>query len=212
MTTPSIDPPAGMPPDSAPASQRTRPSLPPGLRLDYLLLWMVALSSLLLNVLILRQLTLAWGITRQAVNDALVVVQGFQGERFSYTVRVEDTIRINTALPVRATIPVVVEDTLPINTVVTVPFNTPLGSFPINVPIVATVPVSLETTIPLDQSFPVDVSVPIALEVPVEIAISETPLAGTLDEIESSLLALSKRLEAPLPGLPGTQPEPPDAE
>ncbi|GAB4474191.1 MAG: hypothetical protein Kow00124_13900 [Anaerolineae bacterium] len=207
MTSPSIEP------DKRPGTVRRRvPGTLPGLRLDYLLLWVVALSSLLLNVLILRQLTLAWGITRQAVNDALVVVQGFEGERFSYTVKVEDTIRINTTLPVQATIPVVVEDTLPINTVVTVPFSTPLGSFPINVPIVATVPVSLETTIPLDQSFPVDVSVPIALEVPVEIAISETPLASTLDEIERSLLALSKRLETPLPGLPGTQPETPDAQ
>lgn len=171
-----------------------RAKLPPG----YIFLWVISLASLLFNFLLIRELLEVRSAAGQAIADAAVIIEGFGGETFTYTFKLEDTLNIQTEIPVDETIPVVIDETLPISTVVNVPINTPLGSTSANVPINTTVPIELDVEVELEQTFEVQAAVPIDLEVPISLSVEETPLAGTLDDIVLNLNRIADDLNRPL--------------
>jgi len=162
--------------------------------LSTVVLWGLALTSLALNLLVLRQLALAWGLTREAVHDAIVVLEEFEKQSFTYTVVVDDTIEVNTDMPIKTTIPVEVDETIPVGGTARVPLETPFGTFNVDVPFGVSVPLDLTVDVVIDENFPLDTEIPIYLEVPIEIAIRDTPLAGTLRDLRTRLVALEERL------------------
>lgn len=174
----------------------------------YLLLWVITVISLLMNAITLRQVVAARQVARQAIADAITVLDGFQEQSFSYTVVVDETLLIDTDLPIDERIPVSIDETMPINTTVTVNANAgPLGTIPISLPISTTVPVDLDFDVPIDQSFRITAAVPVYFEVPVALTVSQTPLHGTLDDVTARLELLMQRLDQPLVPLPFAQVE-----
>jgi hypothetical protein len=91
--------------------------------------------------------------------------------------------------------------TLPINTQVSVPLRTPLGTFPINVPVFASVPIQLTPTVPLNLGVPVSMTIPVAIDVPINVALADTPLGEALVGVEQYLVDLGQTLEQS-PSLP----------
>jgi hypothetical protein len=175
----------------------------------YLLLWVITVFSLLLNAITLHQVVIARQVARQAIADAIAVLDGFQDQSFSHTLVVDETLLIDTDLPIDERIPVSIDETMPINTTVTVNANAgPLGTIPIHLPISTTVPVDLDFEVPIDQSFHVTAAVPVYFEVPVALTVSQTPLHDTLDDVTARLELLIQRLDQPLVPLPFTQVEP----
>jgi hypothetical protein len=188
--------------------EETRPrSTIPGLRADYVLLWLLTLGSLAQNVLLLRQIAIAWGVTRQAIDDAIIVLEDFQDQRFAYTVKIDETLPIRAEIPVQTTIPVHVDEIIPVSGNALVPFNTPLGTFDITVPIETTVPLDLTVDVTIDQSFPVSTDVPVKLDVPLEVTVRETPLSATLDDVQARLEELRERMNIRLPLMGSGEPE-----
>jgi hypothetical protein len=174
---------------------RTPPSMPAG----YLILWVLTLLSLLLNVFMVRQVILARQVARQAVHSAIAVMGDLQQMRLSYEVVVDQAMPIVTDLPVNETIPVTIREQLPISTVVQVPVNAgPFGTLNLDIPIRTTVPLNLDTSVTLNQSFHVDTVVPVRFEVPVEIAVRDTALYATLEDVKARLEALAATLDTPL--------------
>jgi len=165
----------------------------------YLILWVLTILSLLLNVFMVRQVILARQAARQAVHSAMAVMGDLQQMRFSYRVAVDQAMPIVTDLPVNETIPVTIREQLPISTVVQVPVNAgPFGTLNLDIPIRTTVPLNLNTSITLNQSFHVDTVVPVRFEVPVEIAVRDTALYATLEDVKARLEALAVTLDTPL--------------
>jgi len=194
-----------------PDTQKIRTQQGPGLVLviSNLLLWIVALTSLLLNLTLLRQLAAAQATAREAVLNAIDVLDDFQQQRFAYTVTIDENLAVNTDMPVDETIPVSIDETLPINTIVTVPVKLgPLGTTNIDIPISTVIPVNLDFNVEIDQTFRVNTAVPIDLEVPIEIAVEDTPLHGTLSDVKANLQELADDLAQPISPFPSLKAEP----
>jgi hypothetical protein len=170
----------------------------------YLLLWLITILSLLMNAITLRQIVAARQAARQAIGDAIAVLEGFQGQSLSYTVVVDEILIIDTDVPLDETIPVSIDEVMPVDTVVTVTVDGGiLGPIPLNIPLQTNVPVDLDFNVPVNQSFHIAAAVPVYFEVPVQLSVGETSLYGTLEEAKLRLLGLSERLDAPLLPLPG---------
>lgn len=175
------------------------PYRPPG----YLMLWALVLVSLLVNVVLLRQMLLSRATANLVIEEAVAVIEGLERQSFTHTVIIDDNIAIRTDLPVNQTIPIEINEMLPIQANVNVPVDTRLfGTINLNVPIDTTIPVRFTEEIVIDQTFTVDTAVPIHLEVPIDIAVTDTPLAQTFSDLRARLEIVSEDLNQPLIPLP----------
>ncbi len=170
----------------------------------YPLLWLLVVLSLIMNAVMLRYLMLSRVATRQAIGDAIEVIDNLGSQRFTHTVVIDDTIALQADMPVNETIPVTIDQDLAIREDITVPVDTRLfGTINLNVPIDATVPVEFEQDIVIDQTFKIDTTVPIYLEVPINLAVADTELAATLNDLSLRLEEMQASLDRPLIPLPG---------
>lgn len=173
---------------------------------DYWLLWFVALSSLALNVWLINILL---GARRQTGEAAAAAAQGLSDLRaatIDYTVSINESIPININVPINHTVKVPIDTILPIDTQVTIPLNTPLGQFPITIPIKTTIPVKLETEVPINLTVPISAKVPVTLEVPIRIAIAKTPLEASLSAAQAYLEKLAEQFGVSASASPGPTP------
>lgn len=176
---------------------------------DYIALWGVALLSLLLNVIILRQLVIARAAARQAVDDAIGIIDQLEGTTISTNVKIDNTIVIETDLPINQSFPVEIKDSFPIDTVLAVPVDAGLlGRLNLSIPIKTTIPVDVTPTVTIDRTFHVKAPVPLNLDVPVQVSVGSTGLAPALDALKARLRTIADQLDASLlPGLSSPTPE-----
>jgi hypothetical protein len=182
------------------------PSWPPG----YLLLWIVALISLAINVVMLRQLLLARRIALESVQDSIAVIDSLQGQVINYNVVIDENLPINADIPINETVEIHIQDEFPINTTVTVSVPAgPLGSIPVRVPISTTVPIDRTIPIQINQTFSLSTMIPLHLDVPLAFSTQQLGLFATLEETKARLVLLEQSLSEPLIpflGLGGAQP------
>jgi len=171
--------------------------------LDYWLLWVVALTSLAINVWLVSTLL---GVRRQAGQAAVLAAQAVGDLRQSsieYSVHIEKALPISLTIPISQTIRVPISTTLPIDTQAVIPLKTPFGTFPITIPIQANVPVDLRPEVPIRLSVPISTTVPVVLDVPIHVVIADTELGESLSETQASLEALAAEWGAlPTPSPP----------
>jgi hypothetical protein len=148
--------------------------------IDYYVLWALALVSLGLNLYLINVLLQARLQVARAASTAATAVGQLQGSAIDYSVPISETVPVSFTVAYRQTLSVPISVTLPIDTQVTVMLTTPIGAFPINVPVKTTVPINLNPQVPLSLSVPVSVTVPISLTVPVHVALNDTPLGDSL--------------------------------
>ena len=169
--------------------------------LDYWLLWWVVSGSRALTLVLVRTLlafrdqgaaaaTTAVGGLEQAES----ALADFRAQTFNYTFRVDQTFPVRAEVPISTTVQVPVRVIIPVDTIITVPFDTPLGQFPINVPIQATLPVSLTLIAPLNLTVPISMDVPVQFDAPVKIVLADTPLAGALDKMSAFLRQMKQAI------------------
>ncbi len=173
---------------SEPATKRSR---------SYILLWVIAVTSLTLNVFIVSALL----AVRQQAGEAFLSAAGMVGDlkagRFDYTVNVDEDLPVEATVPINFNVQVPISETIPISTTVSVPIQFPLiGTRTINVPISARVPISLTVEVPIKQTVPIAATIPVEFDVPISIELADTPLAQSLDEVELILLGLADGLGA----------------
>ena len=89
---------------------------PPG----YLVLWVITLASIGLNVIVLRQIVLAREAAQQSIDDAIAILSDFQEATFTYTFEVDDTLVIETSVPIQETVPVPIHELIEVRTAATV--------------------------------------------------------------------------------------------
>ncbi len=168
--------------------------------IDYWVLWIVALASLGVNLWLVAVLL---GVRRQASEGAASAAQAVGDLRQSsidYQVHVEQSLPVSLTVPLSQTVSVPISLTLPINTQATIPLKTPIGTFPITIPIQAAVPVNLRPEVPIRLSVPISTTIPVALDVPIHVAIADTDLGEALARTQRSLESLAAQWGASASG------------
>jgi hypothetical protein len=155
--------------------------------IDYYLLWLLAIVSLVINVYLIQIMLQARQQVGLAASSAALAVDGLRTTSLDYTVPIRETLPVSFTVSYRQNITVPISTTIPINVQLTVPLKTPIGTFPINVPVVTDIPINLQPTIPLSLSVPVSITVPIAVDVPIHIDLSQTALNKSLLEAKQYL-------------------------
>ncbi len=181
--------------------------------LDYYLLWLVALVSLILNVVIIRALLDARLQVGQAAGQAAQAVGQARASAIDYQVEINENLPISMTLHYEDTILVPISTTLPIDTNISVPLETPFGAIPLNFPVKTTIPVRIRPEVPLSVALPVSVTIPVNVVVPIHVELADTPLGASLHEAEQYLLDVAAQLGNPNPfalptatALPATTP------
>ncbi len=167
--------------------------------LDYYLLCIAVIISLGLNVYILnilREARLQVGI---AAGNASVGVGQLADGAIDYTVEIRESLPVSMTIAYEDQITVPISVTLPISTEVSVPLRTPLGVFPINVPVITSFPVRLNPVIPISVELPISTTVPINVDFPIHIEIRDTAFGESLDGAQLYLETLARDLGATAP-------------
>lgn len=162
--------------------------------LDYYLLWLAVIASLAANVYLVRVLLEA----RRQLGVAAVAAAGAVGDigeaAIDYPVEIREAIPISMTVRYSEVISVPISYTLPINANVSVPLRTPLGTFPINVPVFTNIPIHLTPTVPINIAVPISMTVPVAIDVPIHVELADTPLGEAFLGAEQYLLDLGETL------------------
>jgi hypothetical protein len=163
----------------------------------YILLWLVAIVSLVLNILLLVGLYNFRLQARQEVDNVAEILDTVKIENFELPVVVDETLPIDITVPFSDTFEVAIQETVPISMMIPIKENISfpindvvsinrdvtvsivvLGApIPVNIPIRTDIPISLNIDVPIDMEVPVDTSIPINLNIAVpvdtEVAIQE---------------------------------------
>jgi hypothetical protein len=159
----------------------------------YILLWIVALTSLALNVYLVVGFNNFQRVVKLEAGRVSQMLDGITFENYEVPISVDETLDVSVTIPFSDTIEVPISTTVPVSTsivvdeTISVPIeevirldtdvqvNLPvLGrAVPVEIPIQADVPISLETEVPVNLEVPVAVEIPIdlLLEVPVDTAV-----------------------------------------
>lgn len=173
--------------------------------LDYYLLWLVALLSLCIGVALVAAVGAVRGRAVEGLRTAASSVHALRGSSIDYTVRVEQSLPVSLTVPFSTTIVVPINSTLPIDTEFKLTLRTPLGDYPINVPVQSSVPINMQTSVPVKLSVPISASVPVALSLPIRISLAQTTLGASLEQLEGYLAALAAELQSAPFGPPASR-------
>jgi hypothetical protein len=174
----------------AESSPRPRPSAP-------ILLWIIAILSLVLNLALIGALLIGANVglqtAKQFAGDAATQLASFGDSTFSTSVRVQHTIDIDTSVPFEYADTIAIDQVVPISTVVSVAQEFPIiGELKFDVPINTSVPISVSVPIKIERNVPIKLSVPIDFTVPVEVKLADTPVKPQIDAAVEQLRALEK--------------------
>lgn len=178
-----------------------------GGKIAVILLFILVFLSLALNGFLLWQLyqarqqglRLAQAV-RQGLPQAISGVEAFEKSTLQFKVQVKQDFPVQADIPFEVALDVPVQLTVPISqeiktTVMVDPFNSGL-SVPIDVAVPIDLELPIDTTVPISvaQTIPISTTIPLALDVPIAIKVSETELAGYLEQLRSGLTALNEIL------------------
>ena len=164
--------------------------------LDYYLLCIAVILSLGLNVYILSVLREARRQVGVAAGNASVSVGQLADGAIDYTVQIDEVLPVSMTVGYADEITVPISVTLPISTEVEVPLRTPLGTFPIVVPVITSFPVRLNPVIPISIELPISTTIPVQVAFPIHVELRDTPFGASLDGAQLYLENLARDLGA----------------
>lgn len=177
--------------------------------LDYYLLWFAVIISLGLNMYLINVLIDARRQAAAAALSASVAVGDLADGAIDYNVQISESLPVSMTVGYEDEITVPISVTLPISTEVEVPLRTPLGTFPIVVPVITTLPINLRPTIPISLELPISTTVPINVDFPIHVELRDTVFGASLADAEAYLASLAEDLgAAPLPAIVPLTPTP----
>lgn|GEM_PF-3052100 len=162
--------------------------------IDYYLLWVAVIALAVVNYQLITTLLDAKRQVAEAAFTAAEAMGGMSSATIDYPVEIREAIPISLTIHYSDTVVVPISYTLPVNTNVSIPLRTPLGTFPINVPIALSVPIRLTPTVPLNLAVPVSLTVPINIDVPIHVDLATTPLGEGLLQAQALLYSAASNL------------------
>lgn len=174
---------------------------------DYYVLWGIAIVSLLLNLYMINTLITVRRQAAIAFTEAVKTIEALKATTFEYSVTIDQQLPIAAKVPIDFDVQVPIKEIIPIDTTVAVPLDLPIvGRRTIEVPISARIPIDLKVKVPIHQTIPIAANVPIKLKVPITLKIADTPLARTLNDIQTTLAGLVAELGGPANATPTLTP------
>lgn len=161
----------------------------------YILLWLVAIVSLVLNLALLVGLYNFRQRAQEEVSNVQEILDNVEIENFDLPVEVNETLPIDITVPFSDTFSVAITETVPVS--LTIPISQNLSfpieetvsvnrdvtvsiivlgqPIPVDIPIRTDIPISLDVEVPVELQVPIETEIPIALdlEVPVD---TEVPI------------------------------------
>lgn len=164
---------------------------------DYYLLWLLVLILLAFNLALgwylvdARQQVLAY---REVFSTRLVqagtILENIKSGSIEYNASIDQVIPISVNIPLDYVVQVPINMVVPIDTTISIPLLGETGPT-IDVPVSMEVPISTTVRVPINMSVPINADMPIKMDVPVSIKMSDTFLAGRLDETQVLLAQLT---------------------
>jgi hypothetical protein len=150
------------------------------------LLWLIALLSLFLNIVLIGALIAGWVAVRGAAKSSADELEALGNSTIATTVRIAGA-----GIPVRANVPVNFEKSISINQRIPISETIPiaqeiplLGEVKFDVPLNMSIPVSVTVPVSISQNIPFSTTIQTTdLEVPVAVQIRDTPLKRQIDTI-----------------------------
>lgn len=161
----------------------------------YILLWLVAIVSLVLNLALLIGLYNFRLRAQEQVSNVQDILEKVEIENFDLPVEVNETLPIDITVPFSDTFSVAIADTVPIS--LTIPISQNLSfpieetvsvnrdvtvsiivlgqPIPVDIPIRTDIPISLEVEVPIELQVPIETEIPIALDIEVPVD-TEVPI------------------------------------
>ncbi|MBS3782973.1 MAG: hypothetical protein KGY78_00875 [Anaerolineae bacterium] len=158
----------------------------------------LTLLSLAFNGVVVLEFLRLRRTAHRVVIDARSLVTDVADDTFSYTVEVDQEVPISTEIPFNETLSVPINTVIPISTTVVVPVNLGFRTYELALPIQAVFPIDMEVTVPISEAVDITTVVPLKVDVPIEIAVSDTPLAGYLRDLNATLRRTEQQLERPI--------------
>ncbi len=156
------------------------------------LLWIIALTSLVLNLILCGVIAGAVGAVRRFAGQSADQLEALGNSTIATTVRLNEAVRIDTRVPFTFSNQIPVRQNVSIKTVVPFSQDVPLlGPVKFDIPIEFTVPVSMTVPIEINQDIRINSDVPVQIEAPVTIQIRDTPLKQQIDQLVSTLRGLA---------------------
>lgn len=162
--------------------------------IDYYLLWVAVIVLAVVNYQLINTLLDAKRQVAEAAFTAAEAMGGMSTATIDYPVEIREFIPISMTITYSDTIVVPISYTLPVNTNVYIPLRTPIGTFPLNVPIAMQVPIRLTPTVPLNLAVPVSLTVPVHFDVPIHVDLATTPLGEGLLSAQDLLYSAAASL------------------
>lgn len=158
----------------------------------------LTLLSLAFNGVVVLEFLRLRRTAHRVVTDARSLVTDVADDTFSYTVEVDQEVPISTEIPFNETLSVPINTVIPISTTVVVPVNLGFRTYELALPIQAVFPIDMEVTVPISEAVDITTVVPLKVDVPIEIAVSDTPLAGYLRDLNATLRRTEQQLGRPI--------------
>jgi hypothetical protein len=171
------------------------------------LLFILVLLSLGLNGFLLwqwlnfqRQVVGLAQTTRDMLSQTIVELDTFQDSTIQFEFQVNERIPIQAEIPFSQTLQVPIQTTIPITQKIDTTVNVDIPELGVTLPLDVTVPldmqvpVDLNVPISVDQTVPISTTIPVSLNVPISIKISETELAGYVEQLRVALGSIEKAL------------------
>lgn len=156
------------------------------------LLWLIALLSLALNVVIIGAFIAAVITVRGLAGQAADKLEALGNSTIATSVRVNRDIDLDIAVPFEYATEIPIEQNVPIDTVVKIEQEVPLiGAVNFDIPIKTNVPISVKVPINIKRSIPIKTSIPLNIDVPVAIQVRDTPLKAQIDEFVTILRSVA---------------------
>jgi hypothetical protein len=159
------------------------------------LLWIIALLSLALNLMLINVLLNVRQQVGAGAESAAKAVANLRLSSIDYTVKIDQSLPVSFTVPFSSTFAVPISVTLPISTQVSIPLETPFGVLPLTVPIRTTIPVNLRPTVPIDIAIPISTTVPVIVDVPIHLALAGTAVGESLVRVQVYLEDLAAELQ-----------------
>lgn len=133
------------------------------------------------------------------LDQAVIALKSLTGAPFELRAELEESIGIETQIPLKQNLVVPIELTVPIEESIrtTIEVEGPLGiAVPVNVtiPIDLDIPIATDVIVPLDVTIPFEAQVPVQIDAPIKLDFRETELASLMESLLGLLIELQALL------------------
>nr|WP_290665126.1 hypothetical protein [Ardenticatena sp.] len=171
-------------------------------RIYIVVLTVISITSLALNILIIRealqvqtQISEGAKVAAGVLKEATQQMGELENTTIDLAVPISDTLTISANIAISDTWVVPIYDVFVIDQSIPLEFGVPGRTYTIDIPLYLEVPIDMTVAVPVQRTIPVEAQVPINMTVPVQFSLANTPFAEMIKVWREQLINVQKTLE-----------------